>query len=305
MNSYLMIFTLSFFAFTNAFANIPTQLQQTSAKKILIKLTELEEASGGRIGVSAINMANGMRLQYHAEERFPMGCTSKVMGVAAILKKSMEDKGLLQEKVRYKKDDLVSWSPMTGKHLNEGMTVAQLCEAAITLSDNSAMNLLVKKMGGLQAMNAFARSIDDQFFRVDNDWPKEALSGGPGNLYDSSTPAAMEKSLQQLAFGNVLTPSLREQLLAWLKSNTTGDARIRAGVPKGWIVADKTGTGSNYGTTNDIGIIWPPQCAPIVMAIYFTQNKKEAAKQEEVIASTTRILVDEFAGTDQCIKARL
>jgi beta-lactamase class A len=93
----------------------------------------------------------------------------------------------------------------------------------------------------------------------------------------------------------------REQLVTWLKNNTTGDARIRAGVPKGWIVGDKTGTGSLYGTTNDIGIIWPSKCAPIVVAIYYTNNKKDATKREDIIASVTRSLISEFAQTDRCI----
>ncbi len=130
------------------------------------------------------------------------------------------------------------------------------------------------------------------------------MSGSPGDLSDTSTPAAMEKSLQQLALGEILASPQRELLLAWLKSNTTGDARIRGGVPKGWIVGDKTGSGFYYGITNDIGIIWPPKCAPIVVAIYFIHNKKDAVKREDVIASATRILLDEFARTDQRIKLK-
>lgn len=274
---------------------------QTSVQK---KLAALEASANGRIGISAFNTANNMRLEYRAEERFPMGCTSKVMGVAAILKKSMTDNQLLQQKVTYKKEDLLSWAPITKKHVTDGMTISQLCAAAITVSDNTAMNLLVKKLGGLKAVNAFARSIGDNTFRLDNWWPKEAMSGGAGNLYDSSTPNAMEKSLQQLVLGDVLARSQRQQLQTWLIDDIIGKARIRAGVPKGWTVGDKTGTGFYYGTTNDIGIIWPPQCAPIVVAIYFTGNNKNMPKREDVLASATNIVLKEFAQTDQCIKAK-
>ena len=95
----------------------------------------------------------------------------------------------------------------------------------------------------------------------------------------------------------------REQLQVWLKNNTTGNATIRAGVPNGWIVGDKTGSG-DYGTRNDIGIIWPEKCSPIVVAIYTTQNKKDAISRDDVIASATRILISEFALNDRCIELK-
>lgn len=264
------------------------------------ELAKMEVSSGGRLGISAIDTANKARIQYRANERFPMGCTSKVIGVSAILKNSMKDSQLLQEKVIYQKRDLLSWAPITRKHLADGMTISELCAAAISFSDNTAMNLLTKKLGGLQGLTVFARSIGDNAFKLDHWWPDEAMSGPDG--LDSTTPIAMEKSLQKLALGNVLAFSQREQLLTWLKNNTTGNARIRAGVPKDWAVGDKTGTGFYYGTTNDIAIIWPPKCAPIVVVIYYTSNNKDANNREDIIASATRLLLNDFARTDRCIK---
>lgn len=123
------------------------------------------------------------------------------------------------------------------------------------------------------------------------------------DLRDTTTPAAMAQSLQQLTQDHLLASKQQDLLLTWLKNNTTGDSRIRAGVPKGWIVGDKTGTG-DYGSTNDIGIIWPPKCSPIVVAIYLTQNKKDAVKREDIIASATRMVLSAFANTDQCIKLK-
>ncbi|MBF0547666.1 MAG: class A beta-lactamase [Candidatus Riflebacteria bacterium] len=258
------------------------------------KLAELEASSGGRIGVYAINTANDSHLQHRANERFPMGCTSKVMGVAAVLNKSMNDSSFLSQNVIYTKKDLTNWNPITEKHISTGMTVVELCAAAISYSDNTAMNLLVKKLGALEEINAFARSIHNDSFRQDNGWPEEAMSGGKNNLSDSSTPKDMAISLQRLTLTDVLAKPQREMLLSWLKGNTTGDARIRAGVPKGWTVGDKTGTCFNYGTANDIGIIWPPQFAPIVVAIYYTSDKKDAKKREDIIASVTSLLISEF-----------
>ena len=289
-------------SFVSACMPILAGAQQMKLASIQKKLAELEASSGERIGVSAINTATNTRIQYRAKERFPFCSTSKVMGVSAILKQSMADSHFLQQKVTYKKEDLVAYSPITKKHLADGMTISELCAAAITQSDNTAMNLLIKKLGGPEAVTAFAHSIGDHTFRLDR-WEPQLNSAIPDDLRDTSTPAAMEKSLQQLALGDALALPQREQLQAWLKSNTTGNSRIRAGLPKGWVVGDKTGTG-DYGTTNDIGIIWPPKCSSIVVAIYFTQNKKNVAPRDDVIASITRILINDFARADQCVKLK-
>lgn len=272
--------------------------QESSAQT---QLAQLEASTGGRLGVAAVDTGNNQRIQYRANEHFPMGCTSKVIGVAAILKKSMTDKQLLQETIKYNKDDLTNWTPITEKHLAEGMNIKALCSAAISYSDNTAMNLLTKKLGGPAGLNAFARSINDNHFKLDHWWPDEALAS-PASGEDTTTPAAMEESLRKLVVGNVLAAPQREMLITWLKNNKTGDSRIRAGVPKGWIVGDKTGTGFNYGTTNDIAVIWPPKCNPIVVTMYYSSNDKNAPKREDVIASATRIVIDAFAQSDKCIK---
>ncbi|CAN5307387.1 class A beta-lactamase BlaA [soil metagenome] len=275
--------------------------QKIKSTSIETKLTMLEGSFDGRIGISAVNTANNSRIQYHAEKRFPIQSTFKVMLAAAILKQSMTNSHLLQQKITYTKHDLVVWSPITEKHLADGMTISELCAAVLMYSDNSAANLLMKKLGGPEAVTVFARSIGDNTFSVSR-WEAE-LNSNPNNFRDTSTPAAMEKSLQLLILGNVLAPPQREQLVTWMKGNTTGDTQIRAGVPKGWIVADKTGSGS-YGIANDIGIVWPSKCAPIVVTIYSVQNKKDATRRNDVIASATSILLDEFAKADKCIKMK-
>lgn len=265
------------------------------------RLAQLEASSGGRLGVAAVDTGNNHQIHYRANEYFPMGCTSKVIGVAAILKKSMADNQLLQETIKYKKSDLTNWTPITGKHLADGMTIAELCAAAISYSDNTAMNLLTKKLGGPAGLNAFARSINDKHFKLDHWWPDEALAS-PASGEDATTPAAMEESLRKLVFGDVLAEPQREMLITWLKNNVTGDARIRAGVPKDWIVGDKTGSGFNYGMTNDIAVIWPPKCNPIVVSMYYSNSNKNAPKRDDVIASATRIVIDAYTQSDVCIK---
>ncbi len=268
--------------------------QKDSQSSVKEKIAELEFSSGGRIGLSAINLENDKRVQYRADERFPFCSTFKTIAVAAILKKSVTSSHLLKKRISYDSEDIKKsgWSPVTEKQLAKGMSIAEFCSATLQYSDNTAVNLLIKELGGLEAVNAFARSIGDDAFRLDR-WEPELNEAEPGDLRDTTTPSAMEKSLQKLLLGDALPLPQREQLISWLKGNTTGNTRIRAGVPTGWVVGDKTGSGS-YGTTNDIGVIWPANGAPIVLAIYFTQKSKDAESRSDLIASVTRILIDEL-----------
>lgn len=282
-------------ALTTLFAgmNMPTFASNPNSAHSAIQneLAKLEASAHGRLGLSAIGMASGMRVQYRADERFPVCSTFKTILAAAILKKSATDDRLLHKRIRYNKDELVksSYAPITEKHLTDGMTIAELCATTLQYSDNAAANFLMQELGGPTAVTAYIRTIGDDTFRLDR-WEPELNTAIPGDVRDTSTPAAMEKSLQRLALGDALTLPQREQFVTWLKGNTTGSKRMLAGVPKGWIVGDKTGTGS-YGTTNDIGVIWPMAGAPIVAAIYFTQNEKDARPRDDVIASATRMLV--------------
>ncbi len=252
-------------------------------------MAEIESYSDVRIGVFAVSTGNNILIQYRADEPFPFESTFKIIGVAAILQQSMKNSHYLQQKLNYTKQDLVYWSPVTEKHLADGMTISDLCEAAITFSDNTAINLLIKKLGGPDVVTAFARSIGDNAFRLNN-WEPE-LNSNPNDLRDTSTPASMGKTLRELALGSTLASTQREQLVNWLKANTTGNSRIRAGIPKGWMIGDKTGTARSYGITNDIAIIWPPGAPPIIMAIYLsTQNKNDTKKHDDIIAQVSRIL---------------
>lgn len=254
------------------------------------RLAALESAAGGWLGVAALNTTNGAQISHRANERFPFCSTFKVLAASAILKRSAAENGLLQRRIAYTKAELVAYSPITEKHVGDGLTVAELCAAALQYSDNTAANLLMKLLGGPAAVTAFARSIGDDQFRLDR-WETELNTAIPGDPRDTSTPAAMAASLQRLALGNALGGAERERLVAWMRGNTTGATRIRAGVPADWQVADKTGSG-DYGTANDVGVAWPPGKPPIVLAIYFTQRDKDAPYRNDVLASAARIAAE-------------
>ncbi|WON78728.1 class A beta-lactamase [Serratia sp. UGAL515B_01] len=257
------------------------------------KLANLEKDSGGRLGVYAYNTANGQKVQLNGEKRFPFCSTFKVIAAGAILRHSLSHQGFLDQRIHYKKSDLAAYSPISEKHLDSGMTVSELCAAALQYSDNTSINLLMALIGGPAAVTAYARSIGDTTFRLDR-WETELNSAIPGDERDTTSPAAMAASLQKLTLGDALPNEQRQLLNSWMKGNTTGDQRIRAGVPSGAIVADKTGSG-DYGTANDIGVVWIKDSAPLVIAIYSTYAQQDAKARNDVIASATRIVTQALA----------
>ncbi|GAB3255129.1 serine hydrolase [Chitinimonas naiadis] len=277
-------------AASTSWASQPAQPNQASSTS---RLAALEAASGGRLGVAALNTANGAQLSHRADERFAFCSTFKVLLASAILKRSETEPGLLQQKVRYTKAALVNNSSIAEQHVATGMTVAELCAATLQYSDNTAGNLLIEQLGGTAAVTAHARSIGDEVFRLDRRLT-ELKTALPGDPRDTTTPTAMMKSLQALALGQALGNAQRQQLVTWMLGSTTGTTRIRAGVPKDWQVADKTGSG-DYGSANDVGVLWPKDKPPIVLAIYFTHPDQDAPHHNEVLAMAARIVAETFA----------
>lgn len=257
------------------------------------QLAALEHSANGRLGIAMINTGNGTKILYRGARRFPFCSTFKFMLAAAVLGQSQSQPNLLNKHINYHESDLLSYAPITRKNLAHGMTVSELCAATIQYSDNTAANLLLKELGGLAAVNQFARSIGDQMFRLDR-WEPDLNTALPNDPRDTTTPAAMTASINKLVLGDALHPAQRSQLTAWLKGNTTGDATIRAGAPTDWIVGDKTGSG-DYGTTNDIAVLWPTKGAPIVLVVYFTQREKDAKPRRDVLASATKIILSQIS----------
>ncbi|HTH62065.1 MAG TPA: class A beta-lactamase [Paraburkholderia sp.] len=258
------------------------------------RFAALERRYGGRLGICARDAAGGTQLGYRADERFAFCSTFKLILASAVLADSMRSPGLLDRRIRYTHGDLVAYSPISSQHVATGMTVAELCAAALQESDNSAANQLIKLVGGPAAVTAYARSIDDTAFRLDR-WETSLNTAIPGDPRDTTTPAAMTRTAHALVLGDALGHSQRAQLQAWMRGNTTGDKRIRAGVPAGWRVGDKTGTG-DYGTANDVAALWPPSREPLVLTVFHTHDVADAKPNDNVIAEAARIVVEAFSG---------
>jgi beta-lactamase class A len=257
-------------------------------QRLLDDIKRLESESGGRLGVCVLETATGVRHVHRGDERFPMCSTFKVLAAAATLARVDAGKEQLTRRITFTTSALVTYSPVTEKRVGgDGMTVAEICEAAMTWSDNTAANLLLAGLGGPQGVTGYARGLGDQATRLDRDEPSlnQAL---PEDARDTTTPNTMASSLQTLILGTTaLSAASREQLTAWMIANKTGDTRLRAGLAKDWRVGDKTGTGDR-GTSNDVAVVWPPNNAPIVMAVYLTGATVSAAQQNATIASVAR-----------------
>jgi len=256
-------------------------------------LAALEARVGGRLGVAALDTGSGRRLDHRGGERFPMCSTFKVLLAGAVLARVDRGSDGLGRALRYTRADLLEYAPITTARVAEGrMTLADLCAAAVEVSDNTAANLLLAHLGGPGAVTAFARSLGDPVTRLDRTEP--ALNTAiPGDPRDTTTPSAMVDTLKHLLLGEALRPASRQRLEGWMRGCTTGGTRLRAGLPAGWIVGDKTGTGVR-GTVNDMAILRPPGRAPILVAAYLTGSTASARDREAALADVGRIVAGAF-----------
>ena len=254
------------------------------------RLAELERRNGGRLGVAAIDTASGHRVGHRAEELFPLCSTFKFLAAAFVLARVDRGEEKLDRRVVYSDKDLVTYSPVTKEHVGRGgMTMAEICDAAVTLSDNTAGNLMFASFGGPAALTAYARSLGDRATRLDR-IETELNDAKPGDPRDTTTPVAMLGTMQRLLIEDALSASSRDRLIGWLVASKTGARRLRAGLPASWKVGDKTGTGNN-GTANDVAIAFPPDRAPILIAAYYTGSTISDDARNTVIAEAGRLAV--------------
>jgi beta-lactamase class A len=248
---------------------------------------EIERSVGGRLGVGVLDTADG-RLQGHRlDERFAMCSTFKWLAAACVLSRVDAGQEQLGRRIRYGREVLPANSPVSAQHAgDDGMTVGELCEAAITVSDNAAANLLLQSFGGPAGLTRYLRALGDAVTRLDRNEPtlNEAL---PDDPRDTTTPRAMAQDLRTALLGNALQPASREQLVRWMLATRTNTRRLGADLPEGWRLASKTGTGER-GSTSDVGVYWPPGRAPIVVAVYLAETAAPLDERNAAIARVAR-----------------
>jgi beta-lactamase class A len=254
-------------------------------------IAEMEKKLGLRIGVAALDTGNGNSIFYRENERALMCSTFKLMLVAATLKRVDAGKEQLDRLVHYQKSDLLEYAPETSKNLAHGMSVRALCAAAITLSDNTAANLLFTGVGGPGGLTDFARDLGDSRTRFDR---IETALNVPDGEKDTTMPSAMLANLKDILLGDALSAASRKQITDWMIACSTGLTRLRAGLPQGWRAGDKTGSGN--GQLNDVAILWPPgNRAPVLVCAYTGGNKPGDATHDRALAEIGKIISDRFA----------
>lgn len=264
-----------------------TPISVSSSVRPADAFQRLEKVYAARLGVYAIDTGSERVVSYRAGERFAHCSTYKALMVGLLLQHSTDAD--LGHVVHYGRADLLEYAPVTSKHVDTGMTVRDLMAAAIEYSDNTAANLLLARAGGNAAVQRGLRALGDATTTVNRDEPS-LNDAAPGDVRDTSVPRDLALDLRRLVLGTVLAAPRRTLLKGWLLGNTTGAAYIRAGVPAGWVVGDKTGSGG-YGTRNDIAVVWPQAGAPLVIAIESDRGKPDAASDDALIAQATKIAV--------------
>jgi beta-lactamase class A len=259
-----------------------------AAEEFRAALEKIEAQCGGRLGVAFLDSSNGAMMGHRLHERFPMCSTFKVLAAGAVLTQVDAGQAELGRRVRFGTQDLVAYSPITKGRVDQGMTLAELCAAAIDYSDNTAGNMLLRQIGGPAGLTRFARSLGDETTRLDR--VETALNESlPGDPRDTTSPAAMLGNLNRLVLGSALSDASRDLLALWLRGNTTGGTRVRAGLPAGWVVGDKTGTG-DHGSANDIAVIWPPDRKPALVTAYLTDTTASVEARSAALASVARLV---------------
>jgi beta-lactamase class A len=271
----------------NTTTSAPAPTAQTADSTALTpEFAKLETEFHAQLGLYAINTGTGRSIAYQADRRFAYCSTIKAFAASVLLQRDTDEQ--LGRTIAYSKSDLVDYSPVTSQHVDTGMPLAAVMAAALDISDNTALNLMLKQIAGPSALQAALRGLGDTTTNVDRTEPT-VNAATPGDPRDTSTARALATDLRAFALGDALSTTRRAQLVSWLQANTTGGPYIRAAVPTSWKVGDRTGNG-DYGTRNDIAVLWPPTGAPIVIAVLSNRGDDEnAASDDALIADATKL----------------
>lgn len=265
-------------------------------------LKALEMGSGGRLGVSALNMATGRQVGHRADERFGLCSTFKLPLAAVVLREAQRGNLWLDRAIPLESKDRVSNSPVTGAKLGGTMTIRELARATQTTSDNMAANLLLRELGGPERFTALLRASGDKVTRVDRTEPMMNFVPS-GEVRDTTSPRAMAETVGRFLSGGLLSYAARDELVGWMVETKTGVRRLRAGFPPEWKAGDKTGTGLAKGMAakyNDVAVVWPgKQASPVIVAAYLDAAAEAdvmVLADEAVLAAAGRLLAGWMRG---------
>lgn len=263
-------------------------LAQTPFDTLADTVAQVEARLGARIGVSLVETGSELSWLHREDERFLMNSTVKTPICGTVLARLDAGALSLSDTMRVAQEEILTYAPVTKERVGSEMTIADLCLAALDMSDNTATNMLLDRIGGPQAVTAFFRSIGDEVSRVDRREP-ELNTFVPGDPRDTTTPAAMTATLRRLLLGDVLSPSSRDQLAAWMShGGVTGDF-LRADAPDDWLILDKSGGGSH--TRNIIAVIAPDEGSPWVISIFISDTDADFAARNAALREISSAVI--------------
>ncbi|MFN3838243.1 MAG: class A beta-lactamase [Brevundimonas sp.] len=250
-------------------------------------LSDLEARHGGRLGVAALDVRSQRRVSWRGQERFPFCSTFKAFLAAATLGRVQREEERLDRAVPVTRADMIPHAPVTEKAIGRTLTIRELMQAAVEVSDNPAANILIREMGGIAVWRSWWPTFGDTTTLISRLEP-DLNTALPNDPRDTCLPDQTVANIRELAFSDRLIPVHDQLIQGWLIGSPTGPNRLKAGVPHGWTVAHKTGTGAN-GTANDVGMAIPLSGAPVLLAVYFTGATEASDDQRDaVIAEATR-----------------
>lgn len=295
------------------------------------EIARLAKASGGVVGATAIHLQTGRRVSLNGAERFPMASTFKVPLAVQLLTRVDKGELKLDQMIEVKLSDLHPGSGTLAELFNKpglALSVRNLMELMLLISDNSATDILLREAGGGEAVTARMRSLGVDGINVNRscarliaDWigatnlpPEETWSPEMFKLVfstvkaeeqkaaakkfeqdprDTSTPDGMAALLERIYRKDLLKPESAELLFDIMRRCKTGQARLRGILPEGTEVAHKTGTIG--GTTNDVGVLTLPDGAGhVAIAVFVKSSEKDVPARERVIAEIARAVHDFF-----------
>ena len=255
-------------------------------------LAALEDQYNAKVGLYGLNLRSNRMLGYRENDMFATCSAFKAYVAAQILQKDQRGELRLADGVYIDPALFVPVaSPITEPNVGGWMPLSDLCAAAVRQSDNTATNLMLEILGGPQSVTEFARSVGDERTWMVR-WEPELNSALPGDPRDTTTPRAIGTGFLNMLTGEVLDEPNRAQLNEWMSTIVTGDTRIRAGLPPGWVIADKTGAG-DFASTNDIGVASGPNGERLVLSVMTRtrSDNPDTPRSEALIADVTRAAV--------------
>lgn len=255
------------------------------------QLKDLEDRYDARVGVSALDTGSGDSVDHRADERFGFASSLKVFAVAELLDRTTPKE--LEKNVTWTQADVdeAGWTPVTEKHVDDGLPLEDVAESALRVSDNLAMNIVLDEIGGPKALDDALAKAGDTTTEVTDEEP-ELNDVEEGNTDNTTTPAAFTTDLQSLFDSQRLSDEDREVLFSWMSANETGDPLIRAGAPEGWVVRDKSG--HSGAIQNDIAVVTPPDRKPIVISVMTETNDPESEDGPALVAAVAEVVLNEF-----------